>query len=96
MSDASTRPETDIADFLLRYPHLDAILNSWGSLGCRDALMALLNDTRSGQRKGFPAGDALTVFRLLQEHDERFPQFDDTSSGPCWVDATQSRTYWKG
>ncbi|MDY0012894.1 MAG: hypothetical protein RBS40_08395 [Rhodocyclaceae bacterium] len=95
MSDANSRPETDVTGFLERYPHLSTCLASWGTLACRRVLMGLMNDTRNGQRKGFPAQDALTVFRLLQEHDNKFPQFDDSSDSPCWIDASQTRTYWK-
>ena len=35
----------------------------------------LLQDSRDGQRQGFPPHIAKHLFNLLQEHDREFPQF---------------------
>jgi hypothetical protein len=35
-----------------------------------------MTDTRGGTRMGFPKEHALTIMKLLMEHDQRFPQFE--------------------
>lgn len=95
MSTDKPRPKIDTAALFDRFPHLRRIEESWGTLACRKDLMALMNDTRNGQRQGFPAEYALTIFRLMMEHDADFPQFEDSGGTAMWSDASHDRQYWK-
>jgi hypothetical protein len=95
MSTEKARPKIDTAAFFARFPHLRRIEENWGTLACRKDLMTLMNDTRNGQRKGFPAEHALTIFRLMLEHDTDFPQFEESASSAIWSDASHNREYWK-
>jgi hypothetical protein len=53
-----------------------------------------MNDTRGGTRKGFPTDHAMTIFKLLMEHDQSFPKFSDDDGSPIWHDAAHERDYW--
>jgi hypothetical protein len=96
MSTEKSRPKIDTAALFNRFPHLRSIEEQWGSLACRRQLMSLMNDTRNGQRQGFPPEHAMTLFRLMLEHDTDFPQYEEASGPGMWSDATQDREYWKG
>lgn len=88
-------PKTDTAALTARFPHLCSIEENWGTLACRRQLMSLMNDTRNGQRQGFPPEHALTLFRLMLEHDTDFPQYEEPASPAIWSDASHDREYWK-
>ncbi|MBL8439525.1 MAG: hypothetical protein JNM61_15130 [Zoogloeaceae bacterium] len=88
-------PKVDTASLVARFPHLQVIVDEWGSASCRRRLMTLMNDTRNGERKGFPADHALTIFRLVMEHDQDFPEFEEAAGSALWSDATHDRGYWK-
>lgn len=70
-------PSTDIRSLVERFPHLDRIPMLWGTRECRSYLNHLLTDTRGGQRRGFPPEHAKTIFALLTEHDDSFPEAGD-------------------
>lgn len=95
MSTDKRRPKIDTTAFFAAFPHLRSIEETWGTLPCRRQLMSLMNDTRNGKRKGFPADHALTLFRLMMEHDADFPQYEEASNPAVWSDATHDREYWK-
>ena len=95
MSTDKPRPKIETAALFAHFPHLRRIEENWGTLACRQHLMALMNDTRNGERKGFPPEHALTIFRLMMEHDADFPQFEESGSSAVWTDATHDREYWK-
>ena len=95
MSTDKARPKIDTAALFARFPHLRRLEETWGTLACRKDLMALMNDTRNGQRKGFPSEHALTIFRLVLEHDTDFPQFEEAAGPAIWSDASHDRDYWK-
>jgi hypothetical protein len=95
MSTDKARPKIDTAPLFAHFPHLRSIVEEWGTLACRQHLMALMNDTRNGERKGFPAEQALIIFRLMLEHDADFPQFEESASPAVWTDASHDRDYWK-
>lgn len=69
-------PTVDTRALLQRFPHLERIVTTWGTRTCRDFLTHLMTDTRDGRRQGFPPEHAWTIFKLLAEHDEKFPQFE--------------------
>lgn len=73
------KPTTDTHELFARFPHLARLALMWGSLECRDFISGLILDTRQGTRQGFPAEHASTIFRLLQEHDADFPEFEPTA-----------------
>jgi hypothetical protein len=59
---------------LRRHPHIgEKIRALWGSSQCDTFMNDLLNDTRDSARKGFSEEVALALFRLMQEHEEEFP-----------------------
>lgn len=82
--------KTDVSALYAAFPHLEKLEKLWGSKDGRDFINALLNDTRGGTRQGFPAEHAVTILRLLLEHDALFPQFDD-STAPIWQDPERQR-----
>ncbi|MBL8446964.1 MAG: hypothetical protein JNJ44_06080 [Zoogloeaceae bacterium] len=88
-------PKVETTALVARFPHLQVVVDEWGSASCRRRLMALMNDTRNGERKGFPAEHALTIFRLVMEHDQDFPQFEELATAVPWSDATHDRGFWK-
>ena len=51
---------------------------TWGTRECRLLLLHLINDSRGGERRGFPPEVAAAITRLLLAHDEKFPHFDDS------------------
>jgi len=73
------KPNTDTTELCARFPHIDKILQLWGSSTCREALNGLLHDNRDGGRAGFPPEFAKIIFALLVEHDESYPQFNKTN-----------------
>lgn len=95
MSSDKARPKIDTVALFAAFPHLRSIEENWGTLPCRQQLMTLMNDTRNGQRKGFPPEHALTLFRLMLEHDTAFPQYEESSNPAVWTDASHDREYWK-
>ena len=59
-----------------RFPHIgEKIAGQWGGYGLSPYINHLLTDTRNGTRQGFPKEVAIGLFRLLQLHDERYPQW---------------------
>lgn len=86
-----SRPSVDTRELFARFPHLQKIVDLWGTAACRAYLMGLITDTRDGRRQGFPANHARTLFQLLHEHDERFPQFDHGREERQWVDVRPRR-----
>lgn len=95
MNTEKARPKTETAALFARFPHLRGIEENWGTLPCRRQLMELMNDTRNGQRKGFPPDHAMTIFRLMLEHDADYPQYEEASNPAIWSDASHNREYWK-
>lgn len=56
--------------------HIQANLDySYATKDYRIYITQLLNDSRDGQRQGFPPNIAKHLFNLLLEHDREFPQF---------------------
>ncbi|NMF87423.1 hypothetical protein [Aromatoleum petrolei] len=70
--------KTDVSKLYEAYPHLGRIDELWGTRDCREFINRLMNDTREGQRRGFPGDHARTILRLLLEHDREFPQFEES------------------
>jgi len=77
------KPATDTRALFARFPHLAQLESIWGSQECRDFIAGLILDSRQGARQGFPADHASTIFRLLLEHDTRFPELE-ASSKQAW------------
>ncbi len=73
-------PTTDTTSLYHTFPHLREIDKLWGTPEGRDFIKGLITDSREGTRVGFPPEQASTIFALLNEHDKRFPQFDDSHS----------------
>lgn len=71
-------PATDTSSLYQAFPHLREIDKLWGTRDGRDFIKTLLNDSRDGARQGFSMENASTILALLVEHDEIFPQFDDS------------------
>lgn len=74
------KPQTDTTALYGRFPHLKRIDSIWGTRECRELLNTLMSDSR-GDRQGFPVEHARTLFALLMEHDNSFPQFDSMNTG---------------
>lgn len=72
--------KTDTSELFASYPHLARIDELWGTRDCREFIVRLMNDTREGSRRGFPGKHARTILRLLIEHDQRFPEFEENIS----------------
>ena len=67
----------DSSELFRLYPRIAVkIRGLWGTRECRTLLMSLLNDSRDGNRAGFPVSVGQTIIALLNAHDEKFPQFD--------------------
>lgn len=79
---------TDASALFETYPHLRQIDELWGTRDGRQFLTRLLNDTRDGTRRGFPAEHARTIVRMLLEHDRAFPEFEE-SINQLWHDPAQ-------
>jgi hypothetical protein len=61
------------------YPHITKRIESlWGTRECRKFLLELISDSRDGQRQGLPPEVAKEILLVLQNHDERYPGFDDS------------------
>ncbi|BAL25173.1 hypothetical protein AZKH_2873 [Azoarcus sp. KH32C] len=73
---SSSAIEIPVAELFAKFPHLRKIEAMWGSAECRKLLFQLMTDTRGGTRQGFPKEHALTLMRLMMEHDRKFPQFE--------------------
>jgi hypothetical protein len=71
-------PATDTTALYQSFPHLRKIDELWGTRAARDFLKDLMTDSREGARQGFELGHASTLLALLVEHDDLFPQFDDS------------------
>lgn len=69
--------KTDVSALYATYPHLAQIDEMWGTRDCREFINRLMNDTRDGKRRGFPGDHARTILRLLMEHDQEFPEFEE-------------------
>ncbi len=67
--------ETDTSDLFGRFPHFRRVETLWGSPECRSYLTDLLLDSRQGERRGFDQAASKTLFSLLREHDDHFPQY---------------------
>lgn len=58
-----------------RFPHLGAKMASyWGKPTFSVYVNGLMNDTRDGQRKGFPAELMIALWHILEEHDVLYPE----------------------
>jgi hypothetical protein len=66
--------KTDTRDLFERFPHFRSIKAIWGSPECRKFLTGLLMDNREGTRQGFDRTASATIFELLKEHDDKFPE----------------------
>ena len=77
--------KTDVSALYATYPHLVQIDELWGTRDCREYINRLMNDTRDGQRRGFPGDHARTILLLLLEHDRVFPQFEESITS-AWRD----------
>lgn len=78
--------KTDTSELYESYPHLAKLDELWGSRDAREFIVRLMNDTREGKRRGFPGKHARTILRLLIEHDQQFPQFEENIT-MMWHDA---------
>jgi hypothetical protein len=72
---AKIKFKTDTRDLFERFPHFRSMKAIWGSPECREFLAGLLMDNREGTRQGFDRAASTTIFALLKEHDENFPEF---------------------
>ena len=60
-------------------PRIGFKVNSlWGTKECRVYLVTLLSDSRNGARQGFDLNTAKLIYGLLADHDESYPQYDDS------------------
>jgi rRNA processing protein Krr1/Pno1 len=84
-------PKTDTSKLFAAYPHLAVIGEKWGTREARRIINDLMNDSRGGERQGFPAEHASTIMSLLMEHDREFPNCDDSSSGQWWQQEQERR-----
>lgn len=71
-------PDTDTNALYQAFPHLRRIDELWGTQQGRDYIKDLIGDTRGGTRQGFPDEHASTILQLLREHDDLFPQFEES------------------
>jgi hypothetical protein len=78
---AKIKFKTDIRDLFERFPHFRSIKSIWGSPECRKFLAGLLMDNREGTRQGFDYAATATIFALLKEHDDAFPEFVEHDRG---------------
>lgn len=59
-----------------RFPHIGRHLGAyWGQAKFSEYVNDLLNNTRNGQRHGFPEEVALALWKLMQQHDREYPEF---------------------
>jgi len=76
-SAAPNREALDNANFQLisqRFPHIgEKLLLSWGTSEFPKFVNALINDTRDGERKGFPPEIMLALWHIQEEHDVLYP-----------------------
>lgn len=84
--------KTDTTALFERFPHLQGIDLIWGTRECRQYISNLMTDTRGGKRQGFPAEHAMTIMRLLMEHDNLYPQFENEPIDLRWGDGPMRRT----
>jgi len=52
----------------------DSIVLTWGYQECKEYMQNLLMDSRDGERKGFPADVAFSLMKLIEIHQEEFPE----------------------
>ena len=68
---------TDNVNFKIvneKFPHIGKSIDlMWGTPECSMYINRLMNDTRDGQRQGFPSEVASALFKLLNVHDSVFP-----------------------
>lgn len=50
------------------------LVELWGGPEASGFINKLLQDTRGGTRQGFPPDVAAALFKLMQKHDQEFPQ----------------------
>ena len=63
------------------YPHIGKkIAFLWGQSEFNQMLCNLINDTRDGNRQGFPKPVASALLRLSMLHDAEFPQLVSKTS----------------
>ena len=83
----------DTSELFAHYPRIAVKIKAlWGTQECRDLLMSLLNDTRDGKRAGFPVSVGQTIMALLNDHDAKFPRFDNKNDGIIPFTAVRPRT----
>ncbi|GBG12502.1 uncharacterized protein NMK_0033 [Novimethylophilus kurashikiensis] len=64
-----------------RFPHIgQKVEESWGTQALRTYIWDLFQDSRGGTRQGFPPEYASALFRLLDAHDQQYPELVDTTS----------------
>jgi len=58
-----------------RFPRIGRILfDLWSTEGFSPYVNRLMHDSRDGERQGFPNDVAVALFKLMQQHDEEYPQ----------------------
>lgn len=68
------------------FPHIGKKIEFlWGDKEFNTFLNRLINDTRDGQRQGFPKPVATALLRLSMLHDTEFPQFVDINTADVWM-----------
>ena len=87
-----SRRSIDTTALYAAYPHLSRIDDMWGTAQCRKLLLELLSDSRDGTRKGFEPEHASTIFRLLNEHDQKFDHLDNPDTVTWWQNNPSGRT----
>lgn len=64
------------------FPHIGKKISFlWGHTEFNDMIVNLMDDTRDGQRSGFPIEFAGALLRLSMLHDKEFPEFVETDNG---------------
>ena len=59
-----------------KMPHIaEKVFLMWGYPELRTYLLSLMNDTRGGTRAGFPYDIAQAILKLMELHDEQYPQY---------------------
>jgi hypothetical protein len=64
-----------------RYPHIGQVIELlWGEKEFNSYVLKLMNDTRNGERAGFPVEVASALLSLSLEHDFYYPHHTTTPS----------------
>ena len=67
-----------------RYAHIARrIQELWGRPALSSYINHLLQDTRGGTRQGFPGDVAMAMFKLMNQHDDEYPQYA-IKAGDIW------------